>query len=140
MGKTTRLLAVLALLAALSVAVSARKDDERWSERERGREEERWSERERRGREEARGGDEGGTGWREGDDWFLLHRAKPVVKTEAGSMKLVRGSGISPMHIGFITMEPKSLFIPQYLDSSLILFVRRGIISSHIFDFSVTKH
>ncbi|XP_042046609.1 vicilin-like seed storage protein At2g28490 [Salvia splendens] len=126
MDKTTRLLAVLALLAALAVSVSARKDDERWSERERGREEERWSERERRGHEEARGGDEGGTGWREGDDWFLLHHSKPVVKTEAGSMKLVRGSGKSPMHIGFITMEPKSLFIPQYLDSSLILFVRRG--------------
>ncbi|KAG6432829.1 hypothetical protein SASPL_104416 [Salvia splendens] len=119
MGKTTRLLAVLALLA---VAVSARNDDERWSERERGRGEERWSERERRGREEARGG----TGWREGDDWFLLHRSKPVVETEAGSMKLVQGSGKIPMHIGFITMEPKSLFIPQYLDSSLILFVRRG--------------
>lgn len=30
------------------------------------------------------------------------------------------------MHIGFITMEPKTLFVPQYIDSNLILFVERG--------------
>ncbi|PIM99239.1 hypothetical protein CDL12_28270 [Handroanthus impetiginosus] len=50
-------------------------------------------------------------------------------------MRVVRGLGSRlmmknpvhiPMHIGFITMEPRSLFIPQYLDSSLILFIRRG--------------
>uniref|UniRef100_A0A0E0KDF3 Cupin type-1 domain-containing protein n=1 Tax=Oryza punctata TaxID=4537 RepID=A0A0E0KDF3_ORYPU len=30
------------------------------------------------------------------------------------------------MHIGFITMEPKTLFVPQYVDSNLILFVELG--------------
>ncbi|XP_057778379.1 vicilin-like seed storage protein At2g28490 [Salvia miltiorrhiza] len=136
------LLAVLALLA-VALAVSAHRDDERWGRRgeeerwpegrgrreeeERGEEEEeRRSERRGRRREEERGGDEGGTGRREGDEWFLLQDAKSVVRTYAGSMKVVKGFGRSPMHIGFITMEPKSLFVPQYLDSSLILFVRRG--------------
>nr|XP_016458794.1 PREDICTED: vicilin-like seed storage protein At2g28490 [Nicotiana tabacum] len=65
--------------------------------------------------------------------WFLLHDSKEIVRTDAGVMRVVRGGfggGISmfqsPMHIGFITMEPNSLFIPQYLDSHLTLFVRRG--------------
>lgn len=70
--------------------------------------------------------------WREGgSDWFLLKDSKHVVKTDAGEMKVVRGvrgkSITNPMHIGFITMEPRSLFIPQYLDSSLIIFLRAGI-------------
>ncbi|KAH6814613.1 RmlC-like cupins superfamily protein [Perilla frutescens var. frutescens] len=110
MGKRRVVLAVA--LVALVVAVSGYEDEERWS----------------RGRRH--GGDEGGTGRREGDDWFLLQESKHVVTTDAGSMKVVKGFGgkfmQSPMHIGFITMEPKSMFIPQYLDSSLILFVRRG--------------
>ncbi|KAF2300524.1 hypothetical protein GH714_013939 [Hevea brasiliensis] len=45
-------------------------------------------------------------------------------------MRVVRSFGWRmierPMHIGFITMEPKTLFIPHYLDSSLIIFIRRG--------------
>ncbi|CAN4119046.1 unnamed protein product [Withania somnifera] len=70
-----------------------------------------------------------------GEGWFLLHDSKEVVRTDAGVMRVVRkggfgGGGVSifqsPMHIGFITMEPNSLFIPQYLDSHLTLFVRRG--------------
>jgi hypothetical protein len=68
----------------------------------------------------------------ETEDWFLLQDSKDVVKTDAGEMRVVRSLGgrivDRPMHIGFITMEPKSLFIPQYLDSSLILFIRRGTI------------
>ncbi|KAI3450523.1 hypothetical protein Pfo_007188 [Paulownia fortunei] len=62
--------------------------------------------------------------------WFLLQDSKQVVKTDAGEMRVVRGFAgkfiRSPMHVGFINMEPRSLFIPQYLDSSLILFIRRG--------------
>ncbi|XP_052172984.1 vicilin-like seed storage protein At2g28490 [Diospyros lotus] len=77
-------------------------------------------------------------GWRrrrlaEGSDMFLLKEMKQVVKTDAGNMRVTRCSNAGgrmmdqrPMHIGFITMEPNSLFIPQYLDSNLILFVRRG--------------
>ncbi|WOL14773.1 vicilin-like seed storage protein [Canna indica] len=68
---------------------------------------------------------------------FMLEKSEQVVKTEAGEVRVVRGFGpasmlergafsISSMHIGFILMEPKTLFIPQYLDSSLILFVHRG--------------
>ena len=62
---------------------------------------------------------------------FLLEKSKQVVKTEAGEVRIVKGVGRegshSPMHLGFISMEPNSLYVPQYLDSSLILFVRRGI-------------
>ena len=62
---------------------------------------------------------------------FLLQESKRVVKTDAGEMRVVRsfdGRVVdSRMHIGFITMEPKTLFIPQYLDSSLIIFIRKGI-------------
>ncbi|KAE9620544.1 hypothetical protein Lal_00019574 [Lupinus albus] len=61
---------------------------------------------------------------------FLMHDSKSVVKTEAGEMimKNYGGGGILErrMHIGFITMEPKSLFIPQYLDSNLAIFIRTG--------------
>ncbi|KAL6203080.1 hypothetical protein ACLB2K_026784 [Fragaria x ananassa] len=64
------------------------------------------------------------------EDWFLLGKSKQVVKTKAGEMRVVKSVGgrivDNPMHIGFITMEPKSLFVPQYMDSSLILFVRSG--------------
>lgn len=72
-----------------------------------------------------------GYGRREGEDLFLLQDSRRVIQTDAGEMRVVRTFGgriiEKPVHIGFITMEPKSLFIPQYLDSSLILFVRRGI-------------
>ncbi|KAG5566779.1 hypothetical protein RHGRI_002349 [Rhododendron griersonianum] len=62
---------------------------------------------------------------------FMLRHMKRVVRTDAGEMKVVRGSHgwISDMpniHVGFVTMKPNSLFIPQYLDSDLILFIRRG--------------
>ncbi|PHT25520.1 hypothetical protein CQW23_34852 [Capsicum baccatum] len=68
----------------------------------------------------------------QGEKWFLLRQLHDVVRTDAGSMRLVkggyrRGSSLhSPMHIGFISMEPNSLFIPQYLDSDLVLFVQHG--------------
>nr|XP_043624415.1 vicilin-like seed storage protein At2g28490 [Erigeron canadensis] len=61
---------------------------------------------------------------------YILSDMKSVVATDAGGMRVVKGVGgphkESPMHIGFITMEPNSMFIPQYLDSSLILFVEQG--------------
>ncbi|KAM3231964.1 vicilin-like seed storage protein [Capsicum chacoense] len=68
----------------------------------------------------------------QGENWFLLRQLHDVVKTDAGSMRMVkggyrRGSFLhSPMHVGFISMEPNSLFIPQYLDSDLVLFVHHG--------------
>ncbi|KAL6563607.1 hypothetical protein OROGR_002566 [Orobanche gracilis] len=78
-------------------------------------------------------GEGGGRGGRKGEEWFLLQESKHVIRTDAGDMRVVRGGGRSvinksppPMHIGFITMEPRSLFIPQYLDSTLILFIRTG--------------
>ncbi|KAH7863078.1 hypothetical protein Vadar_013088 [Vaccinium darrowii] len=68
---------------------------------------------------------------REREKTFLLQDMKRVVRTDAGEMKVARSSKgwISDrpnIHVGFVTMEPDSLFIPQYLDSDLILFVRRG--------------
>ncbi|KAJ4764293.1 Vicilin-like antimicrobial peptides 2-2 [Rhynchospora pubera] len=70
---------------------------------------------------------------------FILDKWEKVVESEGGEVRVVRGFG-SPMdhgsgfdglregllHIGLILMEPKTLFVPQYLDAGLILFVRRG--------------
>ncbi|XP_058735043.1 vicilin-like seed storage protein At2g28490 [Vicia villosa] len=62
---------------------------------------------------------------------FLLQNSKSVVKTDAGEMRLMQNNDDKfldrSMQIGLINMEPKSLFIPQYLDSNLIIFVRRGV-------------
>ncbi|GMP98670.1 hypothetical protein CsSME_00046472 [Camellia sinensis var. sinensis] len=79
-----------------------------------------------------RGGGGGGRRERGKEEMFLLPEMRHVVKTDAGEMKMVKGFGgrratmERPMHVGFITMEPKSLFIPQYLDSNFILFLRKG--------------
>ena len=68
----------------------------------------------------------------QGEKRFVLRQLHNVVQTDAGSMRMVKGGYRrdsflhSPMHIGFISMEPNSLFIPQYLDSNLILFVHHG--------------
>nr|GMD15970.1 vicilin-like seed storage protein At2g28490 [Ipomoea batatas] len=54
---------------------------------------------------------------------------KEVVRTESGEIKVVRGTSGSSgrlLHIGFITMEPQSLLIPQYLDSHLVLYINQG--------------
>ncbi|KAL6902190.1 hypothetical protein ACP4OV_005066 [Aristida adscensionis] len=81
------------------------------------------------------GEEEGGKGGGgEGRGLFVLDRLEKVVESEGGQVRVVRGQPWPPaawgrqglMHIGFITMEPKTLFVPQYLDSSLILFVQRG--------------
>ncbi|KAK9998417.1 hypothetical protein SO802_018020 [Lithocarpus litseifolius] len=116
--------------------------EDRRRERERkGREENRRREREGEGRKDWRreGEEEGEEDWRrereKREEWstearFLLKDSKRVVKTDAGEMEVVRsfvGKIVDrPLHIGFITMEPKTLFIPQYLDSSLVIFIRRG--------------
>jgi hypothetical protein len=67
------------------------------------------------------------------DKLFLLENSKTMVKTDAGEMRVLESYGgrISErrLHIGFISMEPNSLFVPQYLDSTLIVFVLSGIIS-----------
>ncbi|KAK6926833.1 Cupin 1 [Dillenia turbinata] len=69
---------------------------------------------------------------KEKEDMFLLQESKHVLKTEAGEMRIFvtppHGGLLveRPLHIGFLTMEPKTLFIPQYLDSSLIIFIRGG--------------
>ncbi|XP_060174366.1 vicilin-like seed storage protein At2g28490 [Lycium barbarum] len=104
MGKRrTLLLLLLVLFSALVASVSGYIDEEEESEQK-----------------------------TQGEKWFLLRHLHSVVKTDAGSMRLVkggyrRGSFLhSPMHIGFISMEPNSLFIPQYLDSDLVLFVHHG--------------
>ncbi|XP_062172690.1 vicilin-like seed storage protein At2g28490 [Alnus glutinosa] len=106
---------VIVLCYGLAMAVSS-VGDEDWRREKEGRED--W----RREREE--------TEEEETEDWFLLQDSKKVVTTDAGEMRVVRSLGgrivDRPMHIGFIAMEPKTLFIPQYLDSSLILFIRRG--------------
>lgn len=84
---------------------------------------------------EERGGETGGGEVVQGEDWFLMKESVPVIQTYAGTMMVLKGTGIrpiwqTPIHIGFITMEPQSLFIPQYLDSNIIFYVKKGIYSS----------
>lgn len=70
---------------------------------------------------------------------FILDKWEKVVESEGGEVRIARGFGLRKehgwtsdaahkglLHIGFISMEPKTLFVPQYLDAGLILFVRRG--------------
>ena len=44
-----------------------------------------------------------------------------MVKTDAGVMTVLRNSGgriaDRAMHIGFITIEPRAVFIPQYIST-----------------------
>ncbi|GAA0164043.1 hypothetical protein LIER_19769 [Lithospermum erythrorhizon] len=115
-NKSALFVLLVVVFYALVVTVSSY-DDERGS-----RSWEREQEGERGRREEGRGGEgEGGE--------FLLQDSKHVMKTDAGDMRVVKGFGgrfTHPMDIGFISMEPNSLFIPQYIDSNLIIFVRKG--------------
>ena len=110
MGKKEALVMLL-IIAVLGNAIGIKEEAEAEEEEEWWRERE--EEREFRSKER-----------------FLLEDSKRVIETEAGEMRVIRSPASRildrPMHIGFITMEPKSLFVPQYLDSSLILFVRRG--------------
>ncbi|KAE8731590.1 putative Mitochondrial [Hibiscus syriacus] len=76
--------------------------------------------------------DEIGEGGRQ-DEMFLLLNSEPVMKSDAGEMRVVRSHDHEgrmivekPMHIGFIQMDPNTLLLPMYLDSSLILFLRTG--------------
>ncbi|KAJ7982099.1 Vicilin-like seed storage protein [Quillaja saponaria] len=139
MGKRATLL-ILVLVMCYGVAMTLEFDEEKdWrrgrEEREKGPED--WRRR-REEKEETEEGSEEGSRVRGGreereeplEDRFLLQDSKRVFETDAGEMRVVRSPGgrnvDRPMHIGFITMEPKSLFIPQYLDSSLVIFIRRG--------------
>lgn len=114
------LLVLLLLLLSLCSAAAPRRGGGWWEE---GEGEWRPSEEEEKGKGKGRG-------------LFLLHRVEKVVESEGGQVRVVRGQPWPPasfaacreglMHIGFITMEPKTLFVPQYLDSSITLFVQRG--------------
>lgn len=113
MGRIRLTLLVLVLVLSYgALGIMCHDEDEDWS-----REKER--ERERR-REEERD-----------EPPFLLKESKHIMKTDAGEMRVVWSSGGrfvgGTLRIGFITMEPKTLFIPQYLDSDLIIFIRRGM-------------
>ncbi|TVU47144.1 hypothetical protein EJB05_06731, partial [Eragrostis curvula] len=111
------LLALLLLVSRCSAAAAPRH----------GGEKEWWEEGEGEWRPEEEEGKGGGKGM------FVLDRLEKVVDSEGGQVHVVRGQPWPPasyreglMHIGFIVMEPKTLFVPQYLDSGLTLFVQRG--------------
>lgn len=112
---------LLALVLCYGVTVPAM--GRREGEKERRRERERWEE---EGEEEAAAGRR-----RRSEEWLLSPDSKPLIRTDAGEMRIARSLRRTiiekPLHIGFITMEPNTLFIPQYLDSSSILFLRTGI-------------
>ncbi|KAK7261391.1 hypothetical protein RIF29_27700 [Crotalaria pallida] len=64
------------------------------------------------------------------DKLFIMRNSKRMVKTDAGEMRVLESYGGRIMdrrlNIGFIAMEPRSLFVPQYLDSTFIIFVSSG--------------
>ncbi|VFQ91474.1 unnamed protein product [Cuscuta campestris] len=57
---------------------------------------------------------------------FVLREEEEAARTEAGVIRVVRGGEKKAMDIGFITMEPKSLLLPHFLDSHLVLFLPLG--------------
>ncbi|KAF5470668.1 hypothetical protein F2P56_011167 [Juglans regia] len=118
-NRATLLMLVLVLCYGMAKAMAVSFAEEE----DFGREKEERKEREQR-RSEREEGEE------ETDDRFLLQDSKSVMRTEAGEMRVIKSLGGKiwdrPLHIGFITMEPQTLFIPQYLDSSLMIFIRRG--------------
>ncbi|XP_073009201.1 vicilin-like seed storage protein At2g28490 [Typha latifolia] len=65
-----------------------------------------------------------------GKGLFILGKPKKVVETDGGGIRVVSGyrwkADPNPMYIGFISMEPNTLLIPQYIDANLILFVQEG--------------
>ena len=142
MGNKVALLAlVLVLCYGLAMVVSF-VEDEVWRGESEGRKDRR-REREREGRKDWRREREKREEW-SAKEGFLLQDSKRVVKTDAGEMEVVRsfvGKIVDrPLHIGFITMEPKTLFIPQYLDSSLVIFIRRGITFHKFVSFFLLAH
>ncbi|XP_047084791.1 vicilin-like seed storage protein At2g28490 [Lolium rigidum] len=107
---------LLLLLSGSAAMGGPRRHRERWEE----------GEGEWRPEEEGKGG---GGEPAAGKGLFVLDKVEKVVDSEGGQVHVVRGQPWPPasfMHIGFITMEPKTLFVPQYMDSNLILFVQRG--------------
>ncbi|KAG4961284.1 hypothetical protein JHK87_037917 [Glycine soja] len=64
------------------------------------------------------------------DKLFMMLKSKRVAQTDAGEMRVLESYGgrilERRLNIGFINMEPRSLFIPQYIDSTLIIFLRSG--------------
>ena len=155
MGNKVALLAlVLVLCYGLAMVVSFVEDEDWRRERKGEGREDRRREREGEGRKDWRREGEGEEeDWRrereKREEWsteegFLLQDSKRVVKTDAGEMEVVRsfvGKIVDrPLHIGFITMEPNTLFIPQYLDSSLVIFIRRGITFHKFISFFLLAH
>ncbi|KAG8063463.1 hypothetical protein GUJ93_ZPchr0003g16858 [Zizania palustris] len=137
MAAATTVTPVLVLLLLLSpCSAAARYGGKEWDEEREGQ----W-----RPEEEGKGGGGDEPGPKPsppGKGLFLLDRVEKVVESEGGRVHVVRGhpwppAAISPdpwasggreglLHIGFISMEPKTLFVPQYVDSNLILFVQQG--------------
>ncbi|KAM5584004.1 vicilin-like seed storage protein [Rosa sericea] len=102
-------LALVMCFGVMAMAMSFDHEDEDWGRDQR---EEEW---------------EGHKGHRH---WFLLQRSRLLLRTEAGEMRVVRSVGrrmvSRHINVGFLSMKPDSLFIPQYLDSSVVLFVHTG--------------
>ncbi|KAH9311441.1 hypothetical protein KI387_026476 [Taxus chinensis] len=74
---------------------------------------------------------------------FLMRKSKQLIKTEAGEVRVLKreykpeeeeeeeeeeGRRIKrgQLDIGFITMEPKSFFLPQFLNSDFVFLIERG--------------
>ncbi|XP_006650050.1 vicilin-like seed storage protein At2g28490 [Oryza brachyantha] len=143
---------LLIMLLLLSAAAEARRGGKGWDWEEEHEGE--WRpEEEEEGKGHGHGGGGGGDDpgpkpSPAGRGLFVLDKGEKVVESEGGHVRVVRGRPWPPatvmpdpwqhgwsapsgcreglMHIGFITMEPKTLFVPQYVDSNLVLFVHLG--------------
>ncbi|EFJ09997.1 hypothetical protein SELMODRAFT_129041 [Selaginella moellendorffii] len=77
-------------------------------------------------------GDEEGDHHKQATSPFVLKEPVQVVSTEAGDIQVLPGpkelGALAENHIGLsiITIEPKGLLLPQYLDASCVLYVHKG--------------
>nr|CAA91187.1 vicilin [Matteuccia struthiopteris] len=63
---------------------------------------------------------------------FVLEKPIKVIKTEAGELRMLPQAGINSelvrqrLGLGFLSLEPKALLIPQYIDADCLFLVHEG--------------
>ncbi|EFJ36753.1 hypothetical protein SELMODRAFT_22406, partial [Selaginella moellendorffii] len=77
--------------------------------------------------------DEGHSSKHKGRNPFVLEKPVEIVSTEAGKIHVLPGRkdkagvlGSNNIGLNFITMEPKALLLPQYIDAPCVLYVLKG--------------
>ncbi|KAJ7536515.1 hypothetical protein O6H91_12G072600 [Diphasiastrum complanatum] len=62
---------------------------------------------------------------------FILSEPLRLVKTEAGTVEIISGEQedllqVHQIGLNFVTLEPQALLLPQYIDTSCVLYVQQG--------------